>query len=101
MIKKLASYVKEYKKDAILTPIFVIFEVIMEIIIPYLMAKIIDIGIQNSDVKYILKIGIFLIVSAILSLTFGMLSGRFASKASSGSKKFKKSYVCQNTNICI
>ena len=87
MIKKLASYVKEYKKDAILTPIFVIFEVIMEIIIPYLMAKIIDIGIQNSDVKYILKIGIFLIVSAILSLTFGMLSGRFASKASSGYAK--------------
>ena len=62
MIKKLASYVKEYKKDAILTPIFVIFEVIMEIIIPYLMAKIIDIGIQNSDVKYILEIGVFLIL---------------------------------------
>ena len=87
MIKKLASYVKEYKKDAILTPIFVIFEVIMEILIPYLMAKIIDVGIQNSDVKYILEIGVFLIVSAILSLTFGMLSGRFASKASSGYAK--------------
>ena len=87
MIKKLASYVKEYKKDAILTPIFVIFEVIMEILIPYLMAKIIDVGIQNSDVKYILEIGVFPIVSAILSLTFGMLSGRFASKASSGYAK--------------
>ena len=82
MIKKLAKYVKDCKKDSILTPIFVIFEVVMEVIIPYLMAKIIDVGIQNSDIKYILEIGIFLIVSAILSLAFGMLSGRFAAKAS-------------------
>ncbi len=87
MIKKLASYVKDYKKDAILTPIFVILEVVMEIVIPYLMARIIDVGIQNSDVKYILEIGVFLIVSAILSLAFGMLSGRFAAKASSGYAK--------------
>ena len=67
MIKKLASYIKDYKKETILTPIFVILEVVMEIVIPYLMAKIIDVGIQNSDVKYILEIGVFLIVSAILS----------------------------------
>ena len=87
MIKKLASYIKEYKKAAILTPIFVILEVVMEILIPYLMAKIIDVGIQNSDVKYILEIGVFLIVSAILSLVFGMLSGRFAAKASAGYAK--------------
>ena len=87
MIKKLASYVKDYKKDAILTPIFVILEVVMEIVIPYLMARIIDVGIQNSDVKYILEIGVFLIVSAILSLAFGMLSGRFVAKASSGYAK--------------
>ena len=87
MIKKLAKYIKDCKKDTILTPIFVIFEVIMEVVIPYLMAKIIDVGIQNSDIKYILEIGIFLIVSAILSLTFGMLSGRFAAKASAGYAK--------------
>ena len=87
MIKKLASYIKEYRKAAILTPIFVILEVVMEIVIPYLMAKIIDVGIQNSDIKYILEIGVFLIVSAILSLTFGMLSGRFAAKASAGYAK--------------
>ena len=59
----------------------------MEIVIPYLMSKIIDVGIQNSDVKYILEIGVFLIVSAILSLVFGMLSGRFAAKASAGYAK--------------
>ncbi len=92
MIKKLAKYIKDCKKDTILTPIFVIFEVIMEVVIPYLMARIIDVGIQNSDIKYILEIGIFLIVSAILSLTFGMLSGRFAAKASAGyAKNLRKS----------
>ena len=84
MIKKLASYVKEYKKYAILTPIFVILEVVMEVIIPLLMAKIIDVGIQNNDIKYILEIGALLIVSAIMSLIFGMLSGKFAAKASAG-----------------
>ena len=50
MLKKLASYIKEYKKDTILTPIFVILEVVMEVIIPLLMANIIDVGIQNGDV---------------------------------------------------
>ena len=84
MIKKLAKYIKDCKKDAILTPIFVILEVVMEVVIPYLMAKIIDVGIQNSDVKYIIEIGAFLILSAIFSLVFGMLSGRFAAKASAG-----------------
>ena len=59
----------------------------MEVIIPLLMAKIIDVGIQNGDVHYILKMGILLIISAILSLTFGMLSGRFAAKASAGYAK--------------
>ncbi len=87
MIKKLASYIKEYKRPSILTPIFVILEVIMEVIIPLLMSKIIDIGIPNSDIKYILEIGILLTISAIMSLAFGMLSGRFAAKASSGFAK--------------
>ena len=87
MFKKLAKYIKEYKKSAILTPIFVVLEVVMEVIIPLLMAQIIDVGIQNGDVKYILEIGGLLIVSAILSLTFGMLSGRFAAKASAGYAK--------------
>ena len=87
MIKKLASYIKEYKKASILTPVFVILEVVMEVIIPMLMSKIIDIGIPNKDIKYILEIGILLTISAIMSLVFGMLSGRFAAKASSGFAK--------------
>ena len=87
MIKKLAKYIKQYKKDTILTPIFVVFEVILEVLIPYLMARIIDVGIQNSDLNYIFKIGAILVVSAFLSLTFGMLSGRYAAKASAGYAK--------------
>lgn len=87
MIKELAKYIKQYKKASILTPIFVIFEVIMEVIIPFLMAKIIDVGIQNSDLNYIFKMGVFLVLSAIASLIFGMLSGRFAAKASAGFAK--------------
>ena len=59
----------------------------MEVIIPLLMSKIIDVGIPNSDIKYILEIGILLTISAIMSLLFGMLSGRFAAKASSGFAK--------------
>lgn len=87
MIKELAKYIKQYKKSSILTPIFVIFEVIMEVIIPFLMAKIIDVGIQNSDLNYIFKMGVFLVLSALASLVFGMLSGRFAAKASAGFAK--------------
>lgn len=91
MVKKLASYLKEYKKSALITPIFVVLEVIMEVLIPFLMAKIIDVGINNGDVHYIVKIGTFLIISAILSLAFGMLSGKFAAKASAGfSKNLRK-----------
>ena len=87
MIKKLAKYIKQYKKDSILTPIFVIFEVVMEVVIPFLMAKIIDVGIQNNDLNYIFKVGAVLVVSAFLSLAFGMLSGRYAAKASAGFAK--------------
>ena len=87
MIRELAKYIKQYKKDSILTPIFVIGEVVMEVVIPFLMAKIIDVGIQNGDLNYIFKIGIVLVVSAFLSLTFGMLSGRYAAKASAGFAK--------------
>ena len=87
MVKKLSKYVKEYKSSAILTPIFVIFEVIMEVLIPFLMAKIIDVGIHGGNVSYIIQMGTILILCAILSLIFGMLSGKFAAKASAGFAK--------------
>ena len=87
MIKKLTKSIREYKKDAILTPIFVAVEVILEVIIPLLMANLIDDGVYNGDMNMVYKIGIELIFCAILSLVFGMFSGISAAKASAGFAK--------------
>ncbi|MFU7516052.1 ABC transporter ATP-binding protein [Clostridium sp. HCS.1] len=87
MIKKLAGYIREYKKDSILTPVFVACEVILEVIIPVLMAKIVDNGIQNGDMKYVTTLGIIMLVMAFLSLTFGVLGGKTGAKASTGFAK--------------
>lgn len=84
MIKKLASYLGEYKKDAILSPILVSIESIMEVAIPFIMAYLIDNGINKNDLNEIYKIGAILIACAILALVFGILSGKFASRASTG-----------------
>ena len=79
MIKKLAQSIREYKRDSILTPIFVTFEVIMEVIIPYLMADLIDKGIDAGNMNYILKMGIALAISCVVSLVFGaLLNQQFA-----------------------
>ncbi len=99
MIKKLASQVKEYKKNSILAPIFVTFEVLMDVLIPMTMAAIIDNGLNKNDVNYVIRVGIMMIVMALLSLFFGMISGRHAAIASAGlSKNLRKSmyYNIQN-----
>lgn len=87
MFKNLLKHVGEYKKDSIKTPIFVILEVIMEVFIPLLMAKIVDIGFANNDIGYVVKIGLIMLVSAFLALYFGMESGKSAAKASTGFAK--------------
>ncbi len=87
MIKKLLPSLGIYKKHAILTPLFVIGEVILEIFIPFLMSKIIDVGIKNGDTNYILKIGVLMIIMALSSLLFGVLAGKFAATASVGFSK--------------
>ena len=87
MIKKLMKSIREYKKDAILTPIFVSLEVILEVIIPLLMANLIDDGVYGGNMNMVYKIGLELILCAVLSLIFGMFSGIFASKASAGFAK--------------
>ena len=87
MIKELTRSIREYKNQTILTPAFVALEVIMEVIITLLMADLIDKGIYNGNMEEIYKIGLMLVVSAILSLLFGMLSGIFAAKATSGFAK--------------
>ena len=84
MIKKLMKSIGQYKKETILTPIFVSLEVILEVIIPLLMANLIDDGVYGREMNMVYKIGIQLVICAALSLLFGMLSGMYASKASAG-----------------
>lgn len=87
MIKKLAKSIREYKKESILTPIFVSLEVVMEVIIPLLMANLIDKGMYDGNMNEVLKIGLELVGAAMLSLIFGVLSGSVAAKASAGFAK--------------
>ncbi|QAA32964.1 ABC transporter ATP-binding protein [Clostridium manihotivorum] len=84
MIKKLVSYVGEFKKDSILTPLFVTLEVAMEVIIPLLMSWIIDKGIGKGDISYVCVIGTVMIIASFLALTFGFLSGKYGASASTG-----------------
>ncbi len=86
-LRQLLSYVGEYKKAAILTPLCMVGEVSMEILIPFLMSKIIDVGIANGDLPYVAKVGLLMIMMAICSLCFGAGSGRLAAVASSGFAK--------------
>lgn len=87
MIKKLARYIRGYKKDSILTPIFVMLEVIMEVLIPFLMADLIDKGIDGGNIPLIIKLGLALLIGAFISLFFGALAGKTAATASAGFAK--------------
>lgn len=84
MIKKLFPYLKGYKKEAALAPVAVIFEVFIEILIPFLMAKIVDVGIANRDVAYVMKLGGIMAGMALLSMASGALSGKFSATAGTG-----------------
>lgn len=84
MIKKLLKCVREYKIYAILTPLLVAGEAAMDVLIPYIMSKLIDNGIEKGDIAYTWKIGLLLALVCIIALVFGMLSGMTAAKASTG-----------------
>lgn len=84
MIKTLLPFLSKYKKYAILTPLMIVGEVLMEVTIPILMAAIVDTGITNRDIGYVLSIGGLMIVMALISLLFGALSARFGAKAGMG-----------------
>ena len=84
MLKKLIASIRQYKKESILSPVFVTFESIIEIIIPTLMAYLIDYGINEKNMSYVLWMGLALVVAAMISLLAGFLSGRYAAIASSG-----------------
>lgn len=83
-MRKLLPYMKKYIFFAIASPILMILEVLADIIIPYLMAKIVDVGIANGDINYIIKVGLTMAAAALLGMTFGILSSHCGAKAGYG-----------------
>ena len=91
MLRRVLKEVKEYKAASIATPIFMIMEVIMEMMIPFLMASIIDDGVNKGDMNHIMKVGLLMIGVAVIGLIAGVLGGVYGSKASTGfAKKIEK-----------
>ena len=87
MNKKLFKSIREYRKQSLLAPFLVILEVLMEVLIPLEMAKIIDVGITNGDLSYIVQRGVILVVMAMLALFFGVQAGNMAAVAAAGYAK--------------
>ncbi len=87
MLRTILANVKEYKKASIATPLFMIVEVIMEMLIPLLMASIIDDGVNKGELSHIYKVGAVMILIAFIGLLAGMAGGRFGAKASTGLAK--------------
>ncbi len=105
MLKTILSNVKEFKKDSIITPLMMIFEVILETIIPLMMASIIDNGVEKGDVNHIYKMGGYMVIAAVFSLITGLLGGKYAASASTGLARnlrqtmFEKIQTYSFTNI--
>ena len=87
MNRKLLRSVREYKRETILTPVFVALEVFMEVLIPLLMANIIDVGIANGDIGYIIRLGVVLVLLAMVALFFGAKAGQLGAIVSAGYAK--------------
>ena len=84
MVRRILSEVKEYTVPSLLTPLCMILEVAMEMVVPYLMASIIDDGVYAGNINHILKIGLFMVLAAIVGFIGGILGGRFGAVASTG-----------------
>lgn len=84
MLKTLKKYVGQYKKATILTPIFTALEVLMEVLIPFVTASLIDKGINSGDMSAVVRYGIFMLVLAFVSLYCGAMSGKYSAEASTG-----------------
>ncbi|MCI9077957.1 MAG: ABC transporter ATP-binding protein [Lachnospiraceae bacterium] len=84
MLKTLAAHIKEFKKDSILTPVFMILEVILETIIPLMMASIIDDGVEAGNMQHIYVMGSLMVITAFVSLWAGVMGGKYGSRASTG-----------------
>ena len=84
MLKTLAGYLGQYKRYALLAPLFVVLEVACELVLPRVMAQIVDVGIENGDVPYILRMGILMVGLAALAMILGVLAAKYAALGSQG-----------------
>ena len=84
MIKKLVSHLGEYKRAAVLTPLFAALEAVMDVLLPTIMAFIIDLGIEKGDMHAIVKYGLLTFLVAAIALLLGVLAGKYAAEASTG-----------------
>lgn len=96
MLKVLGAQIKEFKKDSILTPFFMILEVIMEMIIPLMMASIIDDGINAGDLNHIYKVGAAMIIAALIGLWAGLMGAKYGARASTGFAKNLRKAMYEN-----
>lgn len=96
MIKTLGAQIKEFKKDSILTPVFMILEVIIETMIPLMMASIIDKGVEAGDIGHIYYMGAWMIAAAAASLLVGVLGGKYGARASAGFAKNLREAMFRN-----
>ena len=96
MLKTLGAQVKEYKKASIATPVFMILEVIMEMIIPLMMASIIDDGVEAGNLHHIYVMGAWMIVAALIGLFAGVMGGKYGAKASTGFAKNLRQAMFEN-----
>ena len=87
MNRKLFKSIREYRRESILAPVFVILEVLMEVLIPLQMAKIIDVGIAQGNLPYIVRMGVILVAMAMIALFFGAMAGKFAAGVAAGYAK--------------
>ncbi len=84
MLKTLKKYIRQYKKATILTPIFTAFEVLLEVLIPFVTASLIDKGVNTGDMSEVIKYGILMLVLAFLSLFCGVMGGKYSAEAATG-----------------
>lgn len=96
MIKTLAAHIKEYKKASIATPFFMILEVIMETLIPFLMATLVDDGINKGNLNHVYRIGALMVVFAVIGLFAGLMGGKYGAKASAGFAKNLRADMYKN-----
>ena len=96
MIKTLAAQIKEYKKVSVITPVFMVLEVVFEMLIPFLMASIIDDGVEAGNMQHIYAVGAVMIAAALCGLFCGVMGGKYGARASTGFAKNLRQAMFEN-----